>query len=673
MRYIYLFLLICPFPLCSAASNKSASIEAIYKTPFSFLQHDSLRLNIYKEKSGHHAYQQNPNLDSVKYYAAKTIEMVKKTKSWEYLPAHYSNLAHAYKKNFRLDSAEHYAQKSYILSEKLNLVKEKAISGYTLATILIDNQNLEKAIKQILLNIKFAREHHLKYYLFSNYFLLVAMNYTDGNTDPLSGYFVEKAFSFHTDSSLINASTKRKEIILKIENEEKVDTDLQSFRSFLNTQIEGPLNYKYQYLMEIGAAFLKAEKPREALSVLLPLAAIKNSKRNDSEFHIYYRITSAYLQLNQLAKAKEWHKKALKGEKKVDTFYDYPYLLKNDAIIKEKEGRYTEALKIIKEAQYWQDSLTQKRNMLNYLQVSTFENMEDLEHKVNLVTYSNDLQKTHIEKDKKIKQLLGIIVFMLLGTIALITFLFRKIKKHNSWIYAQKNELEIKTKKLNASNQIKDKLFSLLSHELRSPVAELISILDVKDKNFNPEDYNHYLTNIHAKARSIYDTMDSLLTWSASQIQLKPSISSKIDLQSVVNSLLNLKKSKIRLKNISVINQTKHTYVIANDNQTTVILRNILNNAIKFTPKGAYIRIYTIEENNFSGLAIRDSGSGIPEKKLSTIFRDVQISQSGTLGEKGNGVGLIICKELTEKQAGKIEIYSDNESGTEVRILFPKA
>lgn len=626
---------------------------------------DTVLLKKYKEKAVLHSYKLKSDLDSVKFYSSKVIELVNKTKSPKYLSGIYITLANAYKTHSKLDSAEYYASKGYIVSDKLNIHYNKALAGYLLATIYLDGKKQEKAIKQILLNLKFAKQHQISDLLHTNYYLLAILNNTVGFSDPLSGYFAEKAYAAHPDSNQIIAHYKRKNILQKIKKGESVDQDLNDLKVFFESQAKDSLNREFEFMIQIGIMLLALNKPEEALALILPMADIKNSETNGSEFHIYNLLTSTYLHLNDINKAKEWHTKALKGEKKTDVNYNYLFVLKNEALIKEKEGKYSEALKILREYQYWEDSLSAKRSELNYLQISTFDSMEDLER-------SNDLQKAYIAKEKKVKNLMIAIISLLILSITSIAFLFWKIKNHNKRINNQKLILEEQSQKLNESNQVKVKLFSLLSHELRSPVAELISILNVKDKNYDQQTYKNYLDNIHVKATNIYNTLDGLLTWSSSQIQLKPSPLLPLELKSIVGHWLNALDKKTEKKGISIINQVNQTEVLANENQTNVVIRNILDNAIKFTPKDGFIRVYSIEEEDFSGIAVRDSGEGILEKNLKTLLVDVPVSQSGTFGEKGTGVGLLICKELMEKQNGKINIYSDGESGTEVRILFPK-
>ncbi len=231
------------------------------------------------------------------------------------------------------------------------------------------------------------------------------------------------------------------------------------------------------------------------------------------------------------------------------------------------------------------------------------------------------------------------------------------------------------SKELEELNANKDKFFSIISHDLRSPFQGLLGISGLmaeEYENLNPEEAVLFINNINNSAKNLYNLIENLLQWSRIQrgkIELRQD---KIELNYEVSYNINLLQRNAANKNIQIINNTAKDIQIKSDtNIFNSTLQNLISNAIKFTKPGGKIVIFSIKKEDTVELTVSDTGVGIPEEEQKKLFRiDTQHSTMGTEKESGTGLGLIICKELIEMQGGKIWVKSKVGEGTAFTVTF---
>jgi signal transduction histidine kinase len=193
---------------------------------------------------------------------------------------------------------------------------------------------------------------------------------------------------------------------------------------------------------------------------------------------------------------------------------------------------------------------------------------------------------------------------------------------------------------------------------------------------FSDDEKISYLKEMQKTSKSSYELLDNLLQWSRSQTSRVKYSPSKISLYNAVAENYDLLKKSADIKNIELkSNIDKKVTLIADEDMVTTILRNLITNAIKFTPKEGRITISAKEvENNFVQISVSDTGIGIEPERIEKIFRiDSANSTEGTEGEKGSGLGLILSKEFVEKHGGKIWVESQVNAGTTFHFTLPKA
>jgi len=243
-----------------------------------------------------------------------------------------------------------------------------------------------------------------------------------------------------------------------------------------------------------------------------------------------------------------------------------------------------------------------------------------------------------------------------------------------------KNEEKIKeiNTELTESNRTKDKFFSIISHDLRGPLSGLMQLLEILADEYHsleqPEKIK-LITEAATSAKRTYDLMENLLEWARLQsgkIDYQPE---RINLISLINNVSSLYGQNLKNKKISLeLDVQKNISVFTDKKIIEAVLRNLISNAIKFTSASGSIFISSERKDDDLIVKIRDTGVGISAEDLLNLFRlDVSHSTKGTENESGTGLGLILCKELVERQGGKIWVESNIKEGSTFYFTIPLA
>ncbi|MCP5503467.1 MAG: hybrid sensor histidine kinase/response regulator [Leptospiraceae bacterium] len=225
-------------------------------------------------------------------------------------------------------------------------------------------------------------------------------------------------------------------------------------------------------------------------------------------------------------------------------------------------------------------------------------------------------------------------------------------------------------------NATKDKFFSIISHDLKNPFNAIIGFTDLllnEYRSMSPEQLENYIHYIYQGAKTAFDLLNNLLVWSRSQtgrLEYKPW---NFSLGDAVKEVLELYYDSTEKKNITLKNRIpKEVRVYADREMVSTIIRNLVSNAIKFTPKGGEIYVdYKILDVNCLEVSVSDTGVGIAQDKINNIFRlDRGYSTRGTEKESGTGLGLILCKEFVRKHGGEMQIESKEGKGSIFRFTL---
>ncbi len=234
-------------------------------------------------------------------------------------------------------------------------------------------------------------------------------------------------------------------------------------------------------------------------------------------------------------------------------------------------------------------------------------------------------------------------------------------------------ESEQKLRELNAS---KDKFFSIISHDLKSPFLALLGYTEILMEDFenlSKEEMQEFIYSVSKAAKNVYNLLENLLEWSRIQTGRIEYIPEFFNLYQVSGFVIDLLNENAKSKNIHLVDSVEKSIVVyANENMVNTIIRNLVSNAIKFTSEGGTIEVGAIEEDNFAKVWIKDNGIGMSAGDREKLFRiDVHHTTIGTNKEKGTGLGLILCKELVEKNGGEIKVISEINRGTTFEFTLP--
>ncbi|MEJ5994929.1 tetratricopeptide repeat protein [Pedobacter sp. Du54] len=282
-----------------------------------------------------------------------------------------------------------------------------------------------------------------------------------------------------------------------------------------------------------------------------------------------------------------------------------------------------------------------------------------------------NFQKSELKFNKNITLFLSILAVILFGSAVAVFLAQRKTAKLNTVVSNQKAELE----KL---GKVKDRIFSVVGHDMRSPVNSLISFIQLlEDGNMEPQKLNRYAGHLKNTLTYTSAMMENLLNWASSQMEgFKPIIEPfkiKACVQEVVDSLADLAfKKKIQINN----NLLEDKYCLADINMTTIVFRNLINNAIKFTNEGGSIHLSMQENNHELLIAVKDNGIGLTQEQIDNFNESGSDSNSkttlGTNSEKGTGIGLLLCKTFTQLMNGLLQVQSKKNIGTTFTLTLPK-
>lgn len=337
--------------------------------------------------------------------------------------------------------------------------------------------------------------------------------------------------------------------------------------------------------------------------------------------------------------------------------------------IYEQLERYDSALHYQQQYYTYNDSI---RNL------KTIQKIADQQTKFEVSQKQNEVDI--LEKNKTIQLMviggLSLIVLLVAGLTLMIYLSLKRNRRLTKILETQKVKLEVQSKELQELNHIKDRFFSIISHDLRSPIASLsgISYLIKEGQKSNNEAILKQATDyIDQSVVSLTGLLENLLNWALSQQGKFPFKEERLDLKELIEEVVRIFASVVLSKDQVIDLDLASDLVVSGDKNTMMTaIRNLLSNATKFTKKGGHIRITSHNNNGNAEIIVSDEGIGIPEEKLGDIFKLKEDKSSrGTDNEKGLGLGLNLVHEFVTTNKGTIRVESKVGEGTSFFLNFP--
>lgn len=567
-------------------------------------------------------------INALEYFNA-SLQACRLSNNFKIMGSSYSMMGTIFRVNGLYDRAIEYIVNSKLNYEKAGFSEGNAWSAYLLGRIYSDLKLPQKALEYF----QEALEIYIKQAAMDGnqdgvaicYEQIGLLNLESGSLEEAHKY-IDKTLKIYTASeSKFGLSNSHKNLGLieySMENYDQAEKYLNEalkVKNEVGDLLSLPTIYQYLGLCNIGKGQIKAGFTN--LQKGLDLAISNNQIK--IQLNIYSSLTKVYLSINDLQNAFNCQKKQIEIQ---------------DLLLSGAVNIKIEQLQAIYEIdkQNGQIIELEKQNEINSL----------------------------IIKQHRISQLL-----MILGI-----FIALLISVSTYWFY---NKIRQKNLELKETNAAKDKFFAIIAHDLRGPTGSLASFLEYINDTFNehsPAELKKILLTLYKSAENVSGLLENLLIWAQSQLNKIEFSPAKLKLTDVIqNSIKGLKQSADNKEIDISFESNDQIFVLGDLNMVQTIVRNLISNAIKFTPRGGLVIIKTdVQDINNASVRIIDNGVGIEKSSLSKIF-DINntLHTTGTENEMSTGLGLILVKDFIEKNKGTIAIESEPGKGTVVSFTLP--
>lgn len=268
------------------------------------------------------------------------------------------------------------------------------------------------------------------------------------------------------------------------------------------------------------------------------------------------------------------------------------------------------------------------------------------------------------------------VAFAYIFLFSILYFMRKEAESYQEEAEIKNSQLSLEKEEMEKLNFTKDKIFTIISHDLRSPIASLQSLLTLlNDDTIGKEDFKKATVGLEKQVFQLRNSLDELLTWSKAQLHGINPVPETINLRQAVVQVVSVLKTAARGKRIIITTQLDSELEVQCDpNMLHSILTNLVSNAIKFTPVGGAISISAEAREKEVLIQVEDTGVGISAENIKKILNpSILFTTRGTNNEKGTGLGLAMCKEFVEKNSGKFEIRSEDGKGSRFIISLSKS
>ncbi|MEE4198994.1 MAG: tetratricopeptide repeat-containing sensor histidine kinase [Bacteroidales bacterium] len=365
-------------------------------------------------------------------------------------------------------------------------------------------------------------------------------------------------------------------------------------------------------------------------------------------------------------------------------------LTKNLSDAYEKLGDSDQALGYLKEFLVYDDSVYSLNKKAQIVELEQKYEAEQRKQEIALLKAEKELQEAELAKNEatfqqaRFKQM---ILFIAIGlAVCFIIYLWYDRKKRkkinqllalqNKKITSQQGEIAKQNNELLEANKTKDKLFQIIAHDLRSPLISIDSIAQLIPIWIEEQDYDSLRklsNNLELSVTNLLTLIDNLLNWALSQQGKIPYKPETFNVKEVIDEAIDLYRSSAELKNIALIDEVEEDILIfADKNMVHTIFRNLINNAIKFTPEKGEVYVGSSARNKYAQLWVKDTGIGIKEEHQRKVFELANGDGNEQKSETGKGLGLFFCKEFVKINQGDIFIESRPNQGTTITFILPR-
>ncbi|WP_354437054.1 tetratricopeptide repeat-containing sensor histidine kinase [Mucilaginibacter rubeus] len=353
----------------------------------------------------------------------------------------------------------------------------------------------------------------------------------------------------------------------------------------------------------------------------------------------------------------------------IQTAYNVLYLTH------QKMGNYQQALYYRNLEVALNDSLKTEQRLKTIRNMQSAYELEKKERQIDLLNKNKIIGQKELEKVSLKRDILtaGTILLVLLAFILLRNYMQKK--KLSEQLALQNKNISEQNLHLEELVHVKDRLFSIIGHDLRGPIHTISHMMDiVKEKSLSEEESDYWIEKIDETLIITSSLVENLLYWAKSQLDGIQPNPAGFDVRKLIDQNVMLLKQRAAEKKVVVTSEeiAEPVMVFGDETMIDIVIRNLLENAVKFSKAGDHVTVTAEKSEAFAILKVRDNGKGIPEEAQSKIFNKyTSYTTFGTASEKGSGLGLLLCKELVERNNGTIWFESKAGIGSTFYFTVP--
>lgn len=662
-RTIFILVLLCVFFATAQESNINKLLNELKQDA-----PDTTQLRIYAELSS--AY---TTVDpEKKFFYANKYRIIAHKLGIDSLVAHgYLDMGTSYGIRNQTDSALFYFAKGYKVAKKANFKSgmARALGSIGYAYDRLDNK--EEAVKNILQSLELFKQIKQDKGISQSYVNLGSLYFDMGQYTVAESYF-KLALQKNTETndrrgishSNFTLGNTYKELKQLREAREHYGTSLEMSQELENASGEALARWG------IGQVDVLEGKYDQALEQFEIALKINRSIQNEyNKGAVLISIAEVYIKKKDYKKAERYAAEVYKSGKETNFLVVLSKALPLMIEINKKQQRFESALEYQTELMQVIDDLESEKTTKNVVLVD-FDRVRT--ENSNL---KEDNTKIAARNTSYAKAILATSVLLLLVIVLLVLYYMRNQEKKatNRLLQSQKEEIASQNKELEQLNRVKNKFFSIVSHDLRSPIASLRMLFGLyRQGELSESELNELLLKLEDTVYTTAVFLDNLLEWSKSQLDgmvVKPA---SFQVRQLVDANIRLLHSPIQVKELQVTVEVDPSVMAFGDpNMINVALRNLVSNAVKFCKPGDAIGIRAERKEDRIVIDIMDTGPGIAPEELEGLFSlEFTVSKNRT-EEKGHQVGLVLCKDMIELNNGQITVESRLGEGTTFRIVLP--
>lgn len=399
------------------------------------------------------------------------------------------------------------------------------------------------------------------------------------------------------------------------------------------------------------------------------VAAARTAKSNFIIETALYRLGKAYQQKKQWKTSIIYFEEAVKVAEELGAKGEQSTINKLLAQSYAALGDFRNAFRTQSAHVTLNDTLFEERSRARFAQMQVAFETEKKQAEINLLKKEDEIQK------EKIRDQRNYTFFLLIG-VGLVMALWLVAWRRNQFKQLVNKQLRLQKQALEQASFQKDKIFSILSHDLRTPISSLSAVLQlVEQQSLSEEAFARIRSALGKQISSLNTTLDNLLLWSKNQMggvtDVHPTDAAVYD---IVENNRHLLTGAASQKKIAIINEVPiNAKLYADIHHLDIVIRNLLLNALKFTDEGGEVTIRYTDNQGNATISVSDTGVGMTAEQLDKLFKiNTHFTTPGTRNEKGAGLGLLLCKEFVEANRGSVAVTSEPGNGSVFSVTLPK-